>query len=131
MAGIDWDSRLREAVAAFNAGDYDGISQYVTADVELQRADNAPEARGVVSGRDAVLRFFHPDVFDEQRLEALEIEGEPPTLVGHLRFRARGAGSGLPVEIESWTVYRVEGELVRRMEIYQSREEAMAAAGLG
>jgi ketosteroid isomerase-like protein len=131
MASIDWDGRLREAVAAFNAGDYDEISRYVTPDVELQRVGNAPEAIGVVSGRDAVLQFFHPDAFDEQRLEALEIEGGPPALVGHQRFHARGAGSGLPVEIESWIVYRVEGDLVRRIEVYQSREEALAAAELG
>ena len=52
----------------------------------------------------------------------------PPALIGHMRFTARGAGSGLPAEIESWSVYRIAGRRFNRLEIYATEEDARRAA---
>ena len=130
VKATDWEARLRESIEAFNRGDYESMMSLATADVELQRADVSPEARDVVRGRDAVLEFFRPDVFTDQRLELLGLAGSPPALIGHLRFTARGAGSGLPVEIEAWSVYRLEGDRFSRLEIYATEEDAQRAAGV-
>ena len=126
----DWEARLRKAIEAYNRGDYEAVVDLGSDDVELQRASRAPESREVVRGREQVLEFFRPQVFDDQRLELGEVEVGPDAILAQTTFTARGRGSGIPVEIESWNVYRVRGDALSRIEIYNDAVEARAAAGL-
>jgi ketosteroid isomerase-like protein len=127
---VDWQDRIRDGIEAYNRGDYSRVVALATDDVELQRAGTSPESRDVVRGRDALLEFFRPDAFTDQRNELLGIEAGDRVVVATLRFRARGTSSGLPVEIDSWIVFRIEGESFTRLEIYADEDEARAAAGL-
>lgn len=126
----NWEERLRGAIEAYNRGEYEAVMDLTSDDVELQRAATSPESREVLRGRDRVLEFFRPDVFEQQEVRADDIEVGEDSLIVHTLFKARGRGSGLPVEIESWVVYRVEGETLTRIEIYNDPAEARAAAGL-
>jgi hypothetical protein len=44
--------------------------------------------------------------------------------------RAVGAGSGAPVQQRIFLVYGIEGERIKRMQIFFDREQARRAAGL-
>jgi ketosteroid isomerase-like protein len=127
---VDWERTLRDGIAAYNRGEYEQVLANASEDVELRRADNSPDSREVLRGREQVLAWFHPDVFEDQRIELLEFELGDDALFTRVRFTARGSGSGLPVEIESYTVYRISGDQFTRLEIYVDADEARAAAGL-
>jgi ketosteroid isomerase-like protein len=130
MDEIDWEERLRDGLAAYNRGDYEQVLAYASDDVELKRTDDSPDSMEILHGRAAVLGWFQPDAFTDQHLELLKLDTGVDSVVGHLRFTARGAGSGMPVEIESFVVYRLDGGLVRRLEVYNEEPAARAAAGL-
>jgi ketosteroid isomerase-like protein len=126
----DWERRLRDAIAAFNRGEYDAVLGLASDDIELQRASASPDSREVVRGREQVVEYLRPNIFSDQRIEILNLEIGDDTALVRTRFSARGSGSGIPVDVESWTVYRVEGEALTRIEIYNDEAEARAAAGL-
>ncbi|MGH2952519.1 MAG: nuclear transport factor 2 family protein [Solirubrobacterales bacterium] len=130
MAEIDWERRLREGIEAYNRGDWEAVLTDASDDIELQRADISPEARDIVRGRERVLEYFRPEVFEDQRIDLREIEIGDGAVYMSMRFSARGAGSGIPVEIDSYAVYRIADDLLTRLEIYADEPEARAAAGL-
>lgn len=126
----NWEQRLRDAIEAYNRGDYEAVIDLASDDVELQRAGNAPESREVLRGRAQLLEFFRPQAFDDQQLKIGKIVVGTDAIVARMIFTARGRGSGIPVEIESWAVYRVEGETLTRIEIYNDEQAAREAAGV-
>jgi hypothetical protein len=132
MAAIDWEARIREAIDAFNRGDYEAAMTYASDDVELRRIDTSPESRDVLRGREQVVEFFRPDVFVDQRVELVElIPGEAGATITRVRFSARGAGSGLEIPpLESFVVWRVAGEEIARIELYAVLDDARHAARL-
>lgn len=121
---------VREAIDAFNRHDVEAVLARVTEDVEWQRVDGLPETGGVIRGREAVRDFMRPDVFERMTLEPVAIAEDDDTALAHVRVNARGAASGIELEIESYVVYRFAGELTRRLENYSSRETAERAANL-
>ena len=123
-----WEQRFRDGVEAFNRGDYEGLLDLATHDAELQRAPDSPNSREVIRGREALVEFFRPDAFEDQRSELVELEFGNEAVLARILFRARGAGSGIPVEIESFVVFRIAGDRFTRMEIYPEHDEARAAA---
>jgi ketosteroid isomerase-like protein len=131
MSEIDWEQRIREGIEAYNRGDWEAVLADASEDIELKRADISPEARDVVRGRERVLDYFRPDVFQDQRIEIREIEIGEDAVYVRMNFSARGAGSGIPMELESHTVYRIVDDLLVRLEIYADAPDARAAAGLG
>jgi hypothetical protein len=79
-----------------------------------------------------VLEFFRPDVFEDQRGELVELIQGDKAIITRIRFSARGAGSGLAIPpLESFIVWRIEGDAVARIEFYAHSDEARRAAGLG
>ena len=130
MSEIVWEQRIREGIEAYNRGDWDAVLIDASDDVELKRADISPDARDVVRGRERVLEYFRPDVFTDQHIDPLQIVVGDDAVYVRMRFSARGAGSGIPVEIESHAVYRIADDRLIRLEIYGEEPEARAAAGL-
>ena len=127
---IDWEKTFRDAIAAYNRGDWEALGPLMTEDAELQRAPTAPEAEGIVSGRAAVVEFFKPDVLTDQRLEVEEFHLAEGCFWARLVFNATGSGSGLQVALTAWSVYRYNGEKLTRIEIYDDEAQARAAAGV-
>lgn len=76
---------------------------------------------------------MEPDAFDRQRIEPRSFEVHGNKVLVRQRFSARGAESGIELDVDSWAVFTLDEEgLVARAQMYLRHEEAEArkAAGL-
>jgi ketosteroid isomerase-like protein len=114
---------LRGGYDAFNRGDYDAVAQLMHPEVVFVRPGAEPELRGI----DAFRAWMEPDAFESQTSEVKEFEiGDRKVLV-HQRTSARGAGSGIEMEIDSWAVWTFgDDRRITRIEAYLDHEEAEA-----
>jgi ketosteroid isomerase-like protein len=114
---------LRAGYEAFNRGDFDAVADLVHPDVVFIRPGGQPPLKG----SDAFRAWMEPDAFESQASEPREVEiGEQKVLV-HQHTSARGAGSGIEMEIGSWAVWSFDWDgRVTRIETYLEHEEAEA-----
>lgn len=122
--------RVSEGIEAFNRGDHDALLAMLAADVEWKRVDGLPDEGGTIRGRDAVREFLEPEVFSAARFEPLEMVESGDTVLVHGRFHARGAGSGIELDVDTYVVYVLEDGLTRRVENWRRREDAERSSGL-
>jgi ketosteroid isomerase-like protein len=120
--------KLRAAYEAFNRGDFDAAVGLARSDAEFIR----PGLEGPLRGAAAIRRWMEPDAFGEQRIEPLAFEVNGDRVLIRQRTRARGAESGVELEIETWVVFTFEDGLIARGEVYalDQEREAREAAGL-
>jgi ketosteroid isomerase-like protein len=120
--------RIRKGIEAFNRGDWEAIVGALTEDVEWKRVDGLPDGGGVLHGREAVRQFLQPEVFAAVEFEVLEVVEGDDVIMVHGVFRATGAASGIVLDIEAYTVYKLTDEgLAWRVENWN---EAERSAGL-
>jgi len=84
-------------------------------------------------GHDGVRRFFRAwmDPFESYHAHADEFIDAGEAVVVRCRQGGRGKQSGVEVEMPSfWQVYRVDGGLVARIDVYANEAEALKAVGL-
>jgi SnoaL-like domain len=126
----DLAARLGRAYAAFSRGDFDGaVAEGLHPDFEYVPAGGLSPIRGAESFRS----WMEPDAFESQAIEPLAIELNDARALVRQRTTARGAGSGIEIDIESWGVWTLDGDgRAIRLELFQLDEEADArrAAGL-
>jgi ketosteroid isomerase-like protein len=119
--------RVRAGHAAFNRGDFDGAIEFTHPDVEYIPAAGQPPIRG----RDQLRAWMEPSAFDRQVIEPLEITVVGNKVLVRVHTEARGAGSGIEVEIDSWTVLTVDDALLlTKVESYFLHEEEEARRAL-
>jgi ketosteroid isomerase-like protein len=117
-------------IEAFNGEDHERLLGLVTDDVEWKRVDGLPDGGGVIHGREALRAHLQPDVYDRARFEIVEVvEGDDVALV-HGVYHARGAGSGVELDIDTYIVYRLRGDLACAVENWRAREDAERSAAL-
>ena len=113
--------RLRLAFEAFNRGDYDAATEWVHPEVVfLTLSPGRTEIRGL----EAFRAWMEPDAFESQTVtgEVIELVGQKALI--HQQTRARGAGSGIEIEIGSWSVWTVDEEgRVTRIENFLEHQE--------
>jgi hypothetical protein len=76
---------------------------------------------------------MEPDAFEELRLTPLEFRLNGRRVLVRQRMQARGAASGIQLDMEAWSVWTFDDAgRATRIQGYLERErtEAMAAAGL-
>jgi hypothetical protein len=76
---------------------------------------------------------MEPDAFEEQRVEPREFRIKGNKVLVSQHTWARGAGSGIEMELDMWTVWTLNDDrLVKRVEAFLPHEqtEALEAAGL-
>jgi len=114
---------LRAGYEAFNRGDYDTVAELVHPDVVFIR----PGAEPPLQGSDAFRAWMEPDAFASQVSEPREVEIRGQRVLVHQHTTARGAGSGIEMEIGSWAVWTFDedGQVIR-IETYLEHEEAEA-----
>jgi ketosteroid isomerase-like protein len=120
---------LRRAYEAFNRGEFDAAMEFAHPEIEFVR----PGGQSSLRGMEAFRAWMEPDAFEEQTVEPLEFTVEGDKVLVRQHARARGAGSGIDMDIESWAVWTFdEAGLARRLEFYLQHQEADAlrAAGL-
>jgi ketosteroid isomerase-like protein len=133
MTEIDWEARIREALDAFNREDYETALRHATDDIELRRIDTSPDSRDPIRGRDQVIEFWRPEVFEEQRAELLElISLGDDTIITKVKFSARGAASGLDVPpLESFVVWYLRDDKISKLAFFGVLADAERAAESG
>jgi len=123
-------ARIREAIEAFNRHDVEGMLAFLAEDVEWKRVDGLPDESGLIRGREAVRELLRPMAFETAHLEPLEVVEEGDRALIHGRFTARGAASGVELQVDSYTVYFFADGLARRVENWRRREDAERSSGL-
>jgi ketosteroid isomerase-like protein len=120
---------LRRWYDAFNRGDFDAAAAMVHPHVEYVR----PGGQSSIKGADQIRAWMEPDAFESQVLEPLEFTVAGNKVLVRQQARVRGAGSGIEMEMNVWTVCTIDDEgRATRLEVYLPHEEAEArrAAGL-
>lgn len=120
---------LRRAYEAFSRGDFDAAIEIVHADVEFI----PPGGQSPMRGAKAFRAWMEPDALAEQRIEPLEFRTNGNRVLVFQKTRARGASSGIELDLDSWVVWTLDDDgLVTRVEAFLMHEEdeALEAAGL-
>ena len=122
-------SGLRRAYEAFSRGDFDTAMEIAHPEIEMV----PPGGQSPLRGADAVRAWMEPDALEDQRSEVLEVRINGNRALIRSRNSARGAGSGIEVDVELWAVWTLDDEgLVKRIEGFLGHEKkrAFEAAGL-
>ena len=119
--------RVRDALAAFNRGDFDRAVEIAHPDVVFIRPGGLSELRGAENIR----AWMEPDAFESQELEPTDLQTAGNRVLVRQHARARGAGSGIDVELDTWSVWTFDGDgRVTRVESFSDQEEAEALSAL-
>jgi ketosteroid isomerase-like protein len=120
----------RQWLKAVGSVDFDAALALVRSDIEFVPPGDQPAYRGTESIR----RWMEPDAFVEQVIEPLDFTvAQDGRILGRQHIRARGAASGIEMDIITWSVWTFdESGLITRVEVFLPHEEARArkAAGL-
>jgi len=120
---------VRRSYEAFNRGDFDAAAELAHPEVEFVPPGGGASLRGAAAWR----AWMEPDAFEEQRFEPLEFRVEGNKVLVRQHTRGRGVGSGFNLDLELWTVWTFDDDLlVTRLETYlpHQESEALEAAGL-
>jgi ketosteroid isomerase-like protein len=87
---------------------------------------------GVYRGHEALRQFQHEwlEAFEAHHIDAERFIDAGDIIVVGYRVTGRGMASGAMVEMQRWNVYRIRNGLVIRVEIFETRAQALEAAGL-
>jgi ketosteroid isomerase-like protein len=120
--------RMKEGFALYNRGDFDGLRQFIADDVIVERVGDLHPIQGWSAFREQILE---PDAFEWMRMDPRTwlVNGDKVLL--HTEIRAKGAASGIEMEIEGWMVWTASDGIVVRIASFTDEGEARAAAGLG
>jgi ketosteroid isomerase-like protein len=123
---------VRRAMEAFGRGDRAAFLDEVSSEVVVQQTAPIPDAR-TYHGHEGLVQVISDwaQVFDDLVMTAEELTdvGNNRVLV-RIHQKARGAGSGVPVEFDTWFVYTVGGAKIARLEMFNDRDAALEATRL-
>ena len=122
---------LQKFTEAFNRRDVDMVVADIDAEAELHEWPEAPGAqsyRGPDGLRRALEVWF--DAWEWVQVEITETQEIDDRVFVSLHQRAKGKGSEVEVEIDSYNVYSFHEGKVTRIELFLDRDEALEAAGL-
>ena len=120
---------LRRSYEAFNRGDFDAAVESAHPEIEFV----PPGGQASLRGAAAVRAWMEPDAFEEQRIAPLDFRVAGNKVLVRQHTQARGAGSGINLDMEIWAVWTFDDDLlVTRMESFlpHQESEAVEAAGL-
>jgi ketosteroid isomerase-like protein len=121
---------VRRWLAAMSDEDFDAAIALTHPDVEFVPPGGQPPYRGAESLR----QWMEPDAFQGQSFEALEIvAAEDGTVLVKHRVTARGASSGIELDVTSWSVWTFDADgLITHGEVFLEHEadKAREVAGL-
>jgi|SRR5215204_6105256 len=119
--------RLRRNYEAFNRGDFDTAIELAHPDVVFIR----PGAQAEVRGAEALRAWMEPDAFESQVIEPLDFRVRGNKVLVRQHATARGAGSGIEIDIESATLWTFDDDdKVTRIEFFLPHQEAEALTAL-
>jgi ketosteroid isomerase-like protein len=120
---------LRRSYDAFSRGDFDTAIEIAHPEIEFV----PPGGQGSYRGVDAVRAWMEPDALEDQQVELHEFRVSGSKVLVHQNTRARGAVSGIELDVDTWVVWTLDDDgLATRIESFliHQEAEALAAAGL-
>jgi ketosteroid isomerase-like protein len=127
----DVERFVRDAYAAFVAGDLEALRQTIDPEAEWVNPPEAIEG-GTRRGEAeliAMWRGLH-DLFDLESVEFSELREAPKGVFALVRFRGRGHAGGVPVDVEQYHVIALQHGRIASIAWFTGRDDALAAAGL-
>jgi ketosteroid isomerase-like protein len=123
---------VREFTRRFEAGDRDSWREYFDPAVIWDTSASSLPAAGVYHGHDGVERWFRDwlETWTDYEMASREYIDTGDAIVVVFRQRGTGRGSGVRAERDFFIVYDLRESKVVRFRLYESREEALEAAGL-
>ena len=119
--------RLRRNAEALNRGEFDAVIQMADPDIVFVRPGGLPD----LEGAEAVRAWMDPDAFESQSVEIDSFEVKGNRVLTRQRTTARGAGSGIEMEIEALVVWTFDEQgKVTRVETFTAQEEDAARRAL-
>jgi SnoaL-like domain len=102
-------------------------------DFKMDWSNSIGPLKGVYRGREEVVNFWRSfiDAFESVRWdpeEIIDVDESRVIVVNHVRVRGRG--SGVAVEGTGVQLWTISGGEARSMKLFQSKGEALEAAGL-
>ena len=121
---------VREAMEALLRGDRDAWFAIHDEDFEIVAIRDWPETG--VRGREAAWNFNMRilESFEWAPIEVERVDAGADKVLVHLRYDARGVGSGAKVELDQWFVSTVREGKILRLQWFTDGVEAREAAGL-
>ena len=121
------------ALGSINRGDIDGALEAAADDFEMDWSNSIGPLKGAHRGREEVMKFWQSflDAFDSLQWvpeEIIDIDESRVTVVNHVRMRGRS--SGVRVEGIGAQLWTFRDGKARRIKLFQSKAEALEAAGL-
>jgi uncharacterized protein len=122
---------VRHLYEALNRGDLEGAIEMIDPGVRYDLSERVFNP-AVYEGHDGIRRFSEEidEVWDEFRVDPLDlIDAGDKVVVSHL-VRARGKGSGVEVELPSTSIYTLRERKVVAIRMHREHRQALEAAGL-
>jgi ketosteroid isomerase-like protein len=122
---------MRRVIEAQARGDIDAMLANMTDDVVVDASRRILDPV-LLEGHDGFRRFvaFLRDAWANQRLEPEEFITAGDDVVVPVRLVSTGRGSGMTVHARAAWVVTFRGDKIARLTVYQTRAEALEAAGL-
>jgi ketosteroid isomerase-like protein len=124
---------VRRTIDLINAKKIDQAMDGAHTNVEMDWSNSRSPLKGVYQGRPEVLKFWTTfvDAWEAMRWEPEEIiEVDDARLIVVNRFRMRGRGSGVDVEVTGAHLWTIAAGKVQGVKLFQSKADALEAAGL-
>jgi ketosteroid isomerase-like protein len=123
---------VRQTVEAFNADGVEGIIPFIHPEFEATTPPNLASEPDTYRGHDGVRRWFDSfyEVMDDIRWDAHGFEQQiGEKVVVQFALRARGKTTGLDFGQEAVMVWTLRDGKAIRIELFETVDEALAAAG--
>jgi ketosteroid isomerase-like protein len=116
----------------FEAGDRSTWRDYFDPDVIWDTSESAMPAAGTYHGHQGVERFFRDwlGTWSDHTIETREYIDAGDSVIVVFHQSGKGRGSGVRTERDFFGVYDLENSKVVRFRQYESRSDALEAAGL-
>jgi ketosteroid isomerase-like protein len=123
---------VKEFMGLFEAGDRNEWRDYFDPDVVWDTSASKMPSAGIYHGHQGVERFFREwlGAWSDYGVEAREYIDAGGSVVIVFRQSGTGRGSGVRTERDFFGVYDLSDSKVVRYRQYESRQEALEAAGL-
>ena len=123
---------VKEFTSLFEAGDRNEWRDYFDPDVVWDTSASKMPSAGIYHGHQGVDRFFREwlGAWSDYGIETREYIDAGGSVVVAFHQSGTGRGSGVRAERDFFGVYDLSDSKVVRYRMYESREDALEAAGL-
>ena len=114
---------------AWNREDFDGYLELLHPDVHIETSGMFPDLAAEYAGRERIATFWRQmhEPWQQFRIDVEHIEDQADWAIASLRFRARGADSGVDVDMRFGMAMRVRDGLAIQFLHRRTFDEARTA----